>query len=181
MAEGAVVAERTCHGLRPVDAKRWGAGGGLSTNSGHGARGTGVHAKGQKRAGLLGPRATGQATRAAGEPLRRCRVDLPGGMMIEICHKQTGDVLRTVQADSLSGQFFEGAKLAGANLSKRDLSNTDLQRADLRDADLSGANLSGAMMAGALIRGRGARRRQSRKLRSDRFVRRRARAFTART
>src|SRR6185295_5089316 len=81
------------------------------------------------------------------------RGDLPGGMMIEICHKQTGDVLRSVKAESLVGQFFEGAKLAGANLSKRDLSGCDLQRADLRDADLSNANLSGAMLAGALLRG----------------------------
>ena len=93
-----------------------------------------------------------QGTAALQGPHWTCRV----GLMIEIRHKQSGDVLRTVQADSLVGQFFEGAKLAGANLSKRDLSNTDLQRADLRDADLTGANLAGAMMAGAVIRRRDA-------------------------
>ena len=59
-------------------------------------------------------------------------------MMIEICHKQTGDILRTVQADSLAGQFFEGRQTGRREPVERDLSNTDLQRADLRDADLSG-------------------------------------------
>ena len=42
--------------------------------------------------------------------------DLPGGSMIEIRHKQTGVVLRRIEAESLAGQFFEGAKLSGANL-----------------------------------------------------------------
>jgi uncharacterized protein YjbI with pentapeptide repeats len=52
--------------------------------------------------------------------------------MIEIRHKQSGEVLRSVEAGSLTGQYLEGAKLSGANLSKRDLSNADMQRKDDR-------------------------------------------------
>jgi hypothetical protein len=72
--------------------------------------------------------------------------------MIEIKHKDTGAVLHTVEADTLSGADLSGADLRwadliGANLSWANLHGADLRRADLRGADLSGADLSGAIFA----------------------------------
>ena len=95
---------------------------------------------------------------------------LPGGLMIEIRHKDSGAVLRTFNGESLAGEYMEGAKLAGADLSKRDLQKADLQRADLRDADLSGANLKARCSPGADARG-DLRRRKHGKGRPYRFVR----------
>lgn len=59
--------------------------------------------------------------------------------MIEIKHKDTGEVLLRVDADTL-----QGANLRGANLEGADLRNANLGRAHLLDADLSFADLTGA-------------------------------------
>ena len=60
--------------------------------------------------------------------------------MIEIKHICTGDVLLTVQADSLTGQAMTGTHLPYA-----DFSGCVLERIDLRNADLRHANFSGAL------------------------------------
>lgn len=73
--------------------------------------------------------------------------------MIEIKHKDTGELLLLVEADTLAGQFLEGAKLAGADLAHQDLRKADLQRADLRAADLRGCDLTEAMMLGVIMNG----------------------------
>jgi len=64
--------------------------------------------------------------------------------MIEIKHRETGAVLHTVNAETLSG-----ANLWGAYLSLADLSGVYLSLANLSGADLSGADLSGAKLSGA--------------------------------
>ncbi len=64
-------------------------------------------------------------------------------MSIQIKNRRTGDVIKTVDADTLRGANLTGAKLTGANLTG----------ADLRDADLRGANLTGATLRGANLRG----------------------------
>jgi hypothetical protein len=69
-------------------------------------------------------------------------------MTIEIKHKFTGEVLQTVDAESL-----RGANLRGVNLGFADLRGADLRNADLRDADLYGANLRCADLSGADLRG----------------------------
>jgi len=61
--------------------------------------------------------------------------------MITIKHKITGEVLITINADTLAG-----ADLAGADLTGADLSGADLTGADLRRADLTGANLTGVRL-----------------------------------
>ena len=66
---------------------------------------------------------------------------MPGMTMIEIRHKDTGEVLRQVEAASLVGQYFEGAKLEGASFAGMDLTGVDFQRADLRDADFTNCKL----------------------------------------
>ena len=55
---------------------------------------------------------------------------------MEIKHKITGEVLLTIEGDSL-----QGAYLRYANLQRADLRGADLQGADLQRADLQGANL----------------------------------------
>ena len=83
--------------------------------------------------------------------------------MIEIKHKTTGEVLKEVDADTLSGADLSGADLSGAdirlaylrgaNLSGADLMGADLRGANLMGADLSGANLSCAYLRGANLMG----------------------------
>ena len=62
--------------------------------------------------------------------------------MIEIKHLTTGEIIRTVDADTLCG-----ADLSGANLSQANLIGADLSGADLSGADLSWTNLSGAKIS----------------------------------
>ncbi len=64
--------------------------------------------------------------------------------MIKIRHKITGDVLHTVDADTLAGANLSGADLSGANLRGANLRGADLRGANLRGADLRGADLSGS-------------------------------------
>jgi uncharacterized protein YjbI with pentapeptide repeats len=67
--------------------------------------------------------------------------------MIEIRHKETGQVLQRAPGKRLVGRRLGRLKLIGA-----DLRSADLTRADLRGADLTGADLSGASLAGACRR-----------------------------
>jgi len=69
-------------------------------------------------------------------------------MSIEIKNGQTGDVIKTVDADTLWR-----ANLRGANLRDANLRDANLRDADLRGADLTGANLRDANLRGANLRG----------------------------
>lgn len=76
--------------------------------------------------------------------------------MIEIKHKLTGEVLHTVDADSLVGADLSGldlsdADLSHANLRYADLSHANLHNANLSDADLYRANLSYANLFKAAL------------------------------
>jgi hypothetical protein len=74
-------------------------------------------------------------------------------MTIEIKHSRTGEVLHTVEADTLRGADLRGADLRDANLSYADLRGAGLYGANLYGAGLSGADLRGADLRGAGLRG----------------------------
>lgn len=93
--------------------------------------------------------------------------------MIIIIHRETGEPLLQVAAETLAGADLRnarlsaadlrGADLSGANLSHASLSQADLRGADLSEAwlwqanllnaDLSGADLRGALLLGAVLWG----------------------------
>jgi hypothetical protein len=72
--------------------------------------------------------------------------------MIEIKHKTTGEVLKTIDAENLREADLRGADLRGADLREADLRGADLRGADLREADLRGADLREADLRGADLR-----------------------------
>jgi uncharacterized protein YjbI with pentapeptide repeats len=72
--------------------------------------------------------------------------------MIQI-KNYSGNVLKEIDDNSLSGADLSGADLSGAYLSRADLSRAYLSGADLSRADLSGADLSGAYLSGADLSG----------------------------
>lgn len=77
--------------------------------------------------------------------------------MIEIKNRFTGEVVKTIDADTLrranlSDADLRRANLRGADLSRANFIDADLRRADLRDADLRRANLSGADLSDADLR-----------------------------
>jgi uncharacterized protein YjbI with pentapeptide repeats len=74
-------------------------------------------------------------------------------MSIEILHRYTRAVLRTVEADTLRGANLRGADLTGANLTGAHLTGADLTWAHLTGADLTGADLTWAHLTGADLRG----------------------------
>jgi uncharacterized protein YjbI with pentapeptide repeats len=61
--------------------------------------------------------------------------------MIEIKHKITGEVLKTIEAENLIKADLSRANLTGANLSRANLCEADLTGANLSRANLSRANL----------------------------------------
>ena len=69
--------------------------------------------------------------------------------MIEIKNCYTGEVILTLDIETLLYADLSGADLSGANLSRADLSRADLRWADLRWANLSGADLRWANLSGA--------------------------------
>ena len=71
--------------------------------------------------------------------------------MIEIRHKDSGDLIRRVDGDSLAGIDFREDSLIGADLSGQDLSDALMQGADLSECDLSGANLLNAQLQDATL------------------------------
>jgi hypothetical protein len=76
----------------------------------------------------------------------------------EIRNLYSGEVLRTVEADSLVradlyGADLRGADLRGADLRSADLRSADLRSADLRSADLRSADLRSADLYGANLYG----------------------------
>lgn len=75
------------------------------------------------------------------------------GLMLEIKHKKTKEVLLQVDAETFAGRKMLGSRLRGANLAGVDLSGADLVNSDLREADLQNANLAGASLNGACLNG----------------------------
>jgi len=73
--------------------------------------------------------------------------------MIEINNIYTGEVLLTVEADTLRGVNLAGVDLREANLTGVDLTGADLTGANLRWADLGGADLHRANLRGVNLRG----------------------------
>jgi uncharacterized protein YjbI with pentapeptide repeats len=73
--------------------------------------------------------------------------------MIEIKNRWTGEVIRTVDAETLTRADLTRADLSWADLSRADLSRASLSRADLSWADLSRADLSRASLYGADLYG----------------------------
>jgi uncharacterized protein YjbI with pentapeptide repeats len=69
--------------------------------------------------------------------------------LIEIIHKETGQVICHVDRSTLAGAPLAGEDLAGANLRQADLSGADLRGAILEGALLREANLAGASLAAA--------------------------------
>ena len=65
--------------------------------------------------------------------------------MIEIRHKDSGVVIRSIDADTLAGVDFREDSLAGADLRGQDLSGALLQGADFSDCDLREVSLVGAV------------------------------------
>jgi uncharacterized protein YjbI with pentapeptide repeats len=66
--------------------------------------------------------------------------------MIEIRHKETGEVLRAVESDSLVGadlrdDVLDGADLSRANIQGAQLMGAVLRRADVTDADFKDVSL----------------------------------------
>jgi uncharacterized protein YjbI with pentapeptide repeats len=73
--------------------------------------------------------------------------------MIEIKNRYTGNVMLSLDIDSLRRANLRGADLYGANLRGADLYGANLCGADLRGADLRGADLYGAYLRGANLDG----------------------------
>lgn len=78
--------------------------------------------------------------------------------MIEIKHRETGEVLYHTDAASLHGadltdQGFKGADLRGTDLRQARLSGASFDGADLRGAQLDQAHLHNAFLIGADLRG----------------------------
>ncbi len=72
--------------------------------------------------------------------------------MIQIRHRETGEVLLEVADDTLRGHTFDGAKLRGADLTPFDLTEVDFRNSDLTDADLRGVTGIKAVFKSALMR-----------------------------
>ena len=77
---------------------------------------------------------------------------------IEVRHRKSGEVLLTVESDSLEkleldGVDLRGADLRGVNLYYSSLSNVNLRDADLRGANLFGVDLRASDLRGANLRG----------------------------
>ena len=71
---------------------------------------------------------------------------------MEIKHKITGEVLLTIEDDTLREADLRGANLRGANLREANLREANLREANLRGANLRGANLRGANLREADLR-----------------------------
>ena len=84
---------------------------------------------------------------------KECGQELPKKKVVEIRHKTTGKVLKTVNAKSLQGADLQGADLRKADLRGADLRGANLRGADLRWADLRGADLRWADLRGANLQG----------------------------
>jgi uncharacterized protein YjbI with pentapeptide repeats len=62
--------------------------------------------------------------------------------MIEIRHKETGQVLHRTGTDTLAGAPLSGRMLRGADLRRADLAGANLYRISVSSADLTGASLA---------------------------------------
>jgi pentapeptide repeat protein len=77
--------------------------------------------------------------------------------MIPISHRNTGALLHSVDAATLTNADLAGAALSGADLHFAVLNGADLRKADLRDAFLVDADLVDADLQGCDLRGAGLR------------------------
>jgi len=73
-------------------------------------------------------------------------------MTVEIEHKDSGEVIKVVDSDTLRWADLHEADLHGADLHEADLHEADLHWANLHGADLHGADLHGADLHGADLR-----------------------------
>ena len=71
--------------------------------------------------------------------------------MIEIKQKDTGEVLATIDADSLAGADLSEMDLQGADMHGLDMPGVNFLHSDLSGADLSNANLERALLQGARL------------------------------
>ena len=71
---------------------------------------------------------------------------------MEIKHKNTGEVLLTVDGGTLQNANLQGANLQGADLRWANLQGANLREANLQGADLRWANLQGADLREADLR-----------------------------
>ena len=69
--------------------------------------------------------------------------------MIEIKNRRTGEVIKTVDANTLRGTNLWGADLWGADLQTANLRGANLRGANLWGANLQDADLTGADLTGA--------------------------------
>src|SRR5947209_1008309 len=107
--------------------------------------------RGGRDAGILFAHLTGKSmhrTLPAGVERPDVREVLGHAPMIEIRHRDTGEVLRSVDSSTL-----EGADLAYAHLEGADLAEANLEGADLSAARLAGARLRSANLAFADLKG----------------------------
>ena len=69
--------------------------------------------------------------------------------MIEIKHRYTGEVILTVDADTLVGADLSGKDLSYSDLRDSDLRDSDLSYSDLRGSNLSNSDLSDSDLSGS--------------------------------
>ncbi len=77
----------------------------------------------------------------------------PTRQMIEIKHRQTGEVILRVDGATLEEAYLAGANLDGADLARRNLCKAELQGASLINADLEGVRLNHADLRGVAMMG----------------------------
>ena len=90
--------------------------------------------------------------------------------MIEIRNRYTGEILYTVDAETLREAVIKLVK-EDADLRGADLRGADLRDADLRDANLQGANLQGAYLRDANLRDANLRGVNLKEIKKDYFER----------
>jgi len=73
--------------------------------------------------------------------------------MIEIKESETNEILKVVDAETLSRADLHDTNLQWSDLHDVDLSYADLSGADLSDSDLRGADLTGAILDGTNLQG----------------------------
>ena len=72
-------------------------------------------------------------------------------MAIEIKNRFSGNVIRTVKAETLSGADLSYANLTGASLTRVSLNDAALSHANLTNASLRNASLAGADLEGTIF------------------------------
>jgi uncharacterized protein YjbI with pentapeptide repeats len=73
--------------------------------------------------------------------------------MIEIRHRESGNVLLRLPVDTLVGRNFKGKRLADADFANMLLSSTDFSHANLTTVDFHDAMLEEALSCNAVLTG----------------------------